>query len=94
MFKRKPKTETTTQELIDDANRVLLTLDPESPEYDKILNQIERLHKLHSREKEGRRVSPDAVLGAAVTIGCIVIIVAYEHAFPVVSKALGFVPKN
>ena len=69
----------------------------------EIINQIKALStirnadllndsELHNSVKK-RGVSPDTVLIVAANIAGIIAILAYEHAHPIVSKALGFILK-
>lgn len=85
---------TTTQDLIDAANAHLLGLDPATSEYNETLDAIDRLHKLHSREKDGRRVSPDTLLLVLGNLAGILLILNYERIGIITSKALGFVLKS
>lgn len=93
MFKRKPKTETTTQDLIDTAQTQLFTHDADSPEYETILNQIERLHKLLLKDKEAA-ISPDVLLTVSANLVGILLILNYERLSVVTSKAMSFVMKT
>lgn len=93
MFSRKPKTETTTQELIDSAKSFLFTLDPTDSEYDTTLNQIERLHKLLLKDNEAR-ISPDVLITVGANLLGIVLILNHERLHVVSSKALSFVIKT
>lgn len=92
MFKRKPKTDTTTQDLIDTAKSQLFVHDADSKEYDDILNQIERLHKLLLKDKEAS-ISPDVVLTVAANLLGILLILNHERLNVVTSKAMSFVIK-
>jgi hypothetical protein len=95
VFKKKTHDETTTQDLIDAANSRLFGLEPDTDEYNKVLDQIERLHKLKSRESEGKmRVSPDTLIIVGANLLGIVLILNYEKLDIVTSKALGFVGKS
>lgn len=94
MFKKKAKTGTDIQELIDAAQTHLFTLEPDSSEYDDVLKQIERLYKLKSHDRETSRISPDTLLVVAGNLAGILIIVSYEHLHPFASKAAGFVLKS
>lgn len=93
-FKKKTPAQTNLQEQIDNAQTQLDSTDVLSPEYDKILNTLEKLYKLQSLDKTGFKVSPDAVVAAAASILGIIIIVAYEHAHTITSKSISFVPKT
>ncbi len=63
-----------------------------SKEYSIMVDQLERLNRARAEERRGRVDSNTwaIVIGNLVGIG---IIVSYEHAHVVVSKALGFVVK-
>jgi hypothetical protein len=64
------------------------------PQYNDLLGKLERLHKLNSNEKkEHRSVSPDALLAVIGNLTGIGMILGYEQAHVVTSKALGFVTK-
>lgn len=62
-------------------------------EYDKLLNQLERLYKLQAPEK-ARRISPDAIVAVVGNLAGIVMILNFERVHVVTSKALGFVLKT
>lgn len=93
MLFKKSKVVTKLEESIDTAQTQLDSYDADSPEYDKILKQLERLHTLLHQETGKNRISPDALLGAGVTIGTVLIIVVYEQLHPFISKGIGFIPK-
>lgn len=92
MFNLKLKTDSTLQEAITSAQSQLEQHDADSPEYDKVLNQLERLHKLQAKAPE-RRVSPDTLLIVLGNLAGIFIILNYEKLDVVTSKALGFIIK-
>lgn len=96
LFKRDKTEATSTQELIDAANSALFGMDVDSEEYSKTLDQIERLHKLASREKEGRRVSPDTLALVLGNLVGIIIILNFEKVNVIGTKAIGMIvkPKN
>lgn len=95
MFKKNTSDVTTTQELIDAANDRLLSLEPDTKEYKKVLDQIERLHKLKDREHTNRfRVSGDTLVVVGANLLGIVLILNYEKLNVVTSKALGFIGKG
>lgn len=95
LFKKKTPTQTNTQELIDNAKAQLDMFDAASDDYLKVLTNIERLQKLQSLERTtGFHVSADTIAAGAFSLAGILIIVSYEHLHPMLSKAVGFVPKN
>jgi hypothetical protein len=72
---------------------VMGVLEPDSEKYATMAKNLETLYKAKSNEKD-RKVSPDTiavVLGNLLGIG---IILTYEKANIIVSKALGFVIKG
>lgn len=91
MFNRKPKVELPNyQEQIETAKAQLDNYDADSKEYNTILKRLERLEALNAplkKEREARRVSPDAILTAAVPVAITIMVLAYEHAAPIVSKS-------
>lgn len=93
MFSRKPKTNSTLQDLIESAQSQLDSHDADSKEYDSILSQIERLHKLMLKDNE-RRVSPDTLVTVGANLLGIVLILNHERLHVVGSKALSFVMKT
>jgi hypothetical protein len=94
VFNKKTAAYTNLQELIDHAQAQLDSYEPDAPEYDKILDQIERLYKLQSREKETSRVSPDVIVTVIANLAGIALILNHERLHVVTSKALGFVVKS
>jgi hypothetical protein len=78
------------QKVIDDLTAQMLTTDPTDPAYAKMAEQLIRLYPLIEQDSK-KRLSQDTlaiVLGNLVGIG---MIVWYERAHVVTSKALGFV---
>ena len=73
---------------------VLKELPPHGEEYDKVSDQYAKLTKLHNETLSKKRVSPDAMAGAATNLAGILLILNYEHAHVMTSKAVSFVMKN
>lgn len=63
--------------------------DSNTPEYQALLSQLERLNTLKTTQRH-RRVSPDQMALVAGNLLGILIIVAYEQKHAMVSKATGF----
>lgn len=78
------------EELIDYANDQLLVTKLDSKEYGVILGHIERLSKLKA-QKRSWKVSPDVLAQVAGSLGGIVMILGFEKANILTSKAVGFV---
>lgn len=89
-FEKKP---TQLDDIIEELVNFLKTADKNSTEYAHVTDQLVKLYNLRDNTTSKRRVSPDALIGAAASLGGISLILFWEHAHPVVSKALGFVKK-
>lgn len=77
-------------------NRLLLeanNYEPNSEEYKAIIEQVEILCKAKSYEKTNK-ISMDTLLTVAGSLLGIVLILGYEQAHAITSKALGFVIKG
>ena len=73
-------------ELIERVVEDMQMFGPESEEYPKLVNTLERLHKLKA-EKKPSRVSPDTVAIVLGNLLGILIIVMYEEKHVITSKA-------
>jgi hypothetical protein len=62
---------------------------PDSPEYPKLLKHLDKLYKMKARDRR-QHVSPDTLANVAGTLLSVLIIVGYERAHVMASKALGF----
>ena len=85
------------KELTDAITKALIELqnhEPYSAEYVKALEQIEKLYKLRNPKPELRKpVSMDTVWVVAGNLLGIGMIIGYEKAHVISSKALGFILK-
>lgn len=93
MFKLKFDSEPTGIEKAIDA--LLSELESESADsdtYAKMVNQLQKLHDMKTKETS-RRPSPDALVSAAASIVGILLIVNYERVHVVTTRALGLIPK-
>lgn len=82
------------ESVIDEPIEVILTRMnaalPDSPEYAKMVVQLERLVRLKNEEKKSG-VSPDTVLIVVGNLVGILIIVGYEQGHVMVSKAKDYI---
>lgn len=63
-------------------------------EYHQMIHDLDRLAAAKERIAPARKpLSKDAILSAAASVTTVLAILVAEHAAPVLSKALGFVPK-
>jgi hypothetical protein len=87
------------QTQIDDLYSQLAGFEGFDENYDKITDQIKKLQLLQAELKKSSpawRPSPDAVVGVVGSLAAVLLILKYEEADSVTSKALGFIikPKN
>ena len=92
-FTTKKRFKNDLEELIDNASKKMLTLDPTSKEYITMLSTYERLIKVKG-ENQKTKVSKDAILGIVGNLAGIGLILTHERLHTITSKALGFVIKR
>lgn len=93
MFKPKPPREKTgLEKAIDDVLTDMQGYTSETDEFAKAVDQLDKLYKLKTIDSP-ERVSPDTLAIIAGNLVGIVLIVGYERANVVTSKALTFVLK-
>lgn len=91
-FTKKDK-RTNLEKEIDDVLKEMELLDKDSDEYKKRVVILERLYKAKSMDTN-RRVSPDTIAVVAGNLLGILVILNFEKANVITSKALGFVLKG
>ena len=89
---QKNKTQSALQQTIDQLHAALTVFPPESPEYDRISDQLVKLSEIKTPKSE-TRVSPDVLATVATNLVGIAMIIHHERANVIASKALGFVQK-
>jgi len=90
MLTRRPKPNPTLDAVIDDLLEQLLAEEVGSDRYAKIMEQLVRLYKFKEISTP-KRVSMDTLVLVAGNIVGIILILGYERANVVASKAIGFV---
>lgn len=96
MFKNKPPIEPTAlDKAIDECIENLKGFDPHTDEYAKTVKQLAELENVRqqSKKKAKSMFTPDAMLTAGASLLGILLILNYERANVVATKALGFVSK-
>lgn len=83
----------TINDVIDLVQTQMLSLDADSEEFNTLNNQLEKLYKLKTTNKSFR-VSPDTLAIIGGNLLGIALILGYERAHVVTSKALSFVMKT
>jgi hypothetical protein len=66
---------------------------PTDPDYATIADQVKKLYPLKEIDSK-QRVSKDILVSAGAGLAQILVIIGYEHAHPLTSKALNFVFKR
>lgn len=92
--KTKPENRAGLEKAIDDALLKLDSLQADTPEYDAVLDKLERLYKLRLPEPEASKpISKDALVAGAVNLAGIILIINHEKLHVISTKALSFVGK-
>jgi len=91
MFARKPRNDSGLTEIINTLQDRMLKTDVESDAFHKMADQLSKFYKLKELEATPRRVKPDTLALIAGNLVGIVLILNYEKAGIVTSKALSFV---
>lgn len=94
MFKKPPRDKRTNLEKeIDEVIDEMHNYSSASEDYTKMTVNLERLYKAKAQERD-RRVSPDTIAVIAGNLIGIALIIGYEQANIITTKALGFVMKG
>lgn len=89
MFIKKQNLEKTLlDKTIEDLHAQMDVMTGDSPEYGKMTDNLKKLYIL--RAETTRKVSPDTLANIAANLTGIILILNYERAGVVASKALGF----
>lgn len=84
----------TIDDVIDSHLRSMTTEDIGYDEYHQMIQDLDKLAACKERIAPAKKpLSKDAIIGAVASIAGILVIVAAEHATPLLSKAFSFVPK-
>lgn len=94
MFRKTPSEPHPFQKQIDELLTQLDSRDAESDEYALILERLEKLYAIHTPEKVKSGISADAALAVGGNLLGILLILNFERAGVVASKALSFVMKS
>lgn len=70
------------------------TYGPSDPEWNSLVDHLDRLNRMKQQEGSINRVTPDTMAIVAGNLAGILIIVAYEQRHVMVSKGLGFILKT
>lgn len=92
MFNRKPQTKSALDDAIDELITSLRGLDVLDDKYTSTVESIDTLMKLRSSTAT-ERVSKDTLAIVAANLAGIVLVLEYEHARALSSKALTFIMK-
>ncbi|AXQ61269.1 hypothetical protein SEA_LIBERTYBELL_28 [Streptomyces phage LibertyBell] len=72
---------------------VLKTISPTDPDYAVVADQLKKLYPLKETDSKNR-VSKDILVSATAGLAQVLMIIGYEHAHPLTSKAMNFVFKR
>lgn len=92
MFNREPREKTGLEKAIDDLLSELAGPSADSPEYEKMVDQLAKLHAMKTNDGR-KRINPDTWATIIANLGGILIMVGYEQKHLITSKALPFIRK-
>jgi hypothetical protein len=72
----------------------LETTPPDEEEYEKVIDQLVKLHKLHESENSHKRVSYDKLADIALSALGILAVINHERIHVITTKALDIVKKT
>lgn len=82
---------------ISNAHATLADKNAGTDDYDKVVDELSKLYKMKESLKDsGSRVSKDAIIAAAASVGSVALILIFEGVGRgiITSKSLGFAPKS
>jgi hypothetical protein len=94
MFGRKSNDDTQLDEAIERLLSEMIMYGPDSEDYLRHLEYLERLNRLKDPDRGRRKLSADTVAQVAGSLLGIMIIVIYEQKHILNSRGLSFVPKT
>lgn len=83
----------TLEKAIDAVLQAMQNHTPDSSEYERMVNQLDKLYKMRTYKKASA-VEFNTLISAGASLVGIIMILGYEHADVITSKALGFVTKT
>lgn len=89
MFRRSKVEETELDRAIDKVHAEMTGVPADSEDYAKMVKQLNKLYKLKNTSRS-QRVSPDTLALIAGNIAVTLVIVGYEHAHVVTTRARDF----
>lgn len=93
MTKKTSDETVTVNDLIDHVAAQGAQYDYNTDEFDTAVKQLERLHKLLPDNK-GKRVSADALLAAGANLAGLLLVLNFERAGVITSKAFSLIMKS
>lgn len=90
MFEKNPDTKSGLSNAIDEILKEMSSVNADSEEYDKMADQLVKLYNLKEVDSK-RKISPDALVSAAVTFIVAVWLTRYERDHVYTSKTLDFI---
>lgn len=95
MLKKTKQKPSALDEAIDRVLETMKETEPDSEEYGHLISRLDKLHSMKIAENVNRnRVSLDTLVAVGANLFGIILILGFERAHVVTSKALGFVMKS
>jgi hypothetical protein len=90
----KPKNESSKlDEIIDEVETYILSISPNDEEYSDLVDHLSKLYKIREQESSEKKISANTKAIIIANLAGIVMILGFEKAHVVTSKALSFIVK-
>jgi len=90
----KPKNESSKlDEIIDEVETYILSISPNDEEYSDLVDHLSKLYKIREQENSENKISANTKAIIIANLAGIVMILGFEKAHVVTSKALSFIVK-
>lgn len=92
MFTKPQKERSKLDEIIDEVETYTLSLEPSDEDYEKMTDYLSKLYKIREQERS-EKISANTKAIIIANLAGIVLILGFEKAHVVTSKALSFIMK-
>lgn len=92
MFTKQQKESSKLDEIIDEVETHILSLEPDHADYETLVDHLSKLYKIREQERS-EKVSANTKAIILANLAGIVLILGFEKAHVVTSKALSFIVK-
>jgi len=93
MFTKPKKESSKLDEIIDEVETYILSSSPNDEEYSDLMDHLSKLYKIREQENSEKKISANTKAIIIANLAGIVMILGFEKAHVVTSKALSFIVK-